>query len=282
MRHNPLMDPVFFTPDQDAKRPRRLFGGGGGGGDPSAYARQQDAERKAGIQSLRASMGYADLGGRPADMALVPGNRNRGTLGHRAPALIHAGNSGAQEKWDADNERNNSAKTLRDQNYQGVYDNVRGFHEGDLSRLEGEAQRQMKFSLARQGQLGGSLEVDSQGDFMREQMRGRQELDSVATQSKNRAVQADLDALGAAEGAINQGASAENALTTAMSRMAASQIDAFEQAKGAAVGTGLGSLAEGFMNRSRAQGQSSIVNALNRGRGGSDVSTSGSGQTAGK
>lgn len=261
---NPMMEPVFFTePSGKESAPRRLHKGGGGG-DPNAYARERDAARKSELEKFRREMGISSAP-RQSGFAgtTIDGLPTRESAPNANPIMLDYWDSlRAEEQAARDGVTDKQAQ--REANYQKIYKDVLGFHMPELERQAEKARRQLKFSLARSGNLGGSLEADQLSEFGETRQRELANLESTATSARTGAERGDLEAIMQAESAINNGADAEGSLANALRSMANEQSRVFEQAKGAAIGSGLAGLAEGYQNRSYAQAQEQIRRALQK------------------
>lgn len=143
-----------------------------------------------------------------------------------------------------------------------VVDATRQFHTQDLNRQKGEADRQLKFALARSGVTGGSTQVDQQKVLGEDYSRGVLEVDRRA-----RATGADLQAADQdARARLIQLATSGGDATTAARQAAETMRTNLEAGRASATASGLGDLFVGLKpfvqnNRDDAQRRQAIYDA---------------------
>lgn len=157
--------------------------GGGGGGDSGAQA-QADEARK---QTLRSKIDALYGVNTPGPVQEVV-NGGSGWFKGIGPAT--------QQKHDADLAANatdssqaDDARTQMDAERGQVSDATRSYYNDQLARSFGAAARNNRFNLARQSQLGGSVDVDSNAELQTDQALGATRIDQAA-----RGAAAQLDA----------------------------------------------------------------------------------------
>lgn len=172
--------PIFFTPPCEPKdRQRRLYGGGGGGGDGGAAARKatEDSRVARAIDSINASFGVGEDNaqqdsGRVMDN-IRGGSRGGSLFGPRIFDIIgqigQRGRSGIETTTKA-----TRAATMagREKLYAGFGEDTKNTAMQDLNKDRDIMQRDIGFSLARQGLSGGSRDIDLGRDIMDRYQQG--------------------------------------------------------------------------------------------------------------
>lgn len=143
-----------------------------------------------------------------------------------------------------------------------VVNATRQFNTQDLTRQKGDADRQLKFALARSGVTGGSTQVDQQKTLGEDYQRGVLEVDR-----RSRAVGADLQAADQdARARLIQLATSGGDATTASRHAAEVMRTNLEAGRASATANGLGDLFVGLKpfvqnNRDDAQRRQAIYDA---------------------
>lgn len=115
---------------------------------------------------------------------------------------------------------------------------TRDFYTRDLDEQKANADRQLRFSLARGGQTGGSLQVDKQSQFGRDYAKGVLSVDRKARGAGADLEAQDQDARARLIGLATQGLDA----TTAASQSAAAMRSSLEANKATMQTQGLGDI----------------------------------------
>jgi hypothetical protein len=180
MRHvDVMMDPGY---DPEGFQPQagrlRLFGGGGGSNKYARAAEARERERQARIEAATAAT-----------------NRLFGM---------------------GDDPEAQAALASRTQLYDTVRGDTRDFYAKQLAEDRAEAERQMRFQLARGGGYGGSQGIDLESEFARRNDRGLMEVanraDSAASGLRSSDEQARLGILAKVLGGMDQGSALSSSL----------------------------------------------------------------------
>lgn len=123
-------------------------------------------------------------------------------------------------------------------------DAMREYFGNDLSRQKEENDRQLKFALARGGQIGGSTQIDQQRRLGEDYQRGVLEVDRKARGAGAQLETADQENRLSLISSATQGLDA----TTGASQAASAMRNALQAGKSAALADGLGDVFSGFKN----------------------------------
>jgi len=198
-----------------------VAGGGGGGANLLGAA--------ASGASTGASVLDRILDAAPAvgtGLAYLDSTRNR------TPSAVPAAQT-AEDQRRAIRARGVSAVDQAFANQDPYYDRLRSsifdFHTSELDRDYGDQNRELKFELARRGQLGGSQEVDNAAELRRLYSRGRLDAGRIADETVNRSRLADQNARTQAISDIYMDVDANQAVNNALgqSRVASQQAADF-------------------------------------------------------
>ena len=119
---------------------------------------------------------------------------------------------------------------------------TRDYYGRDLDQQKALSDRNLKFSLARNGQIGGSVQVDKQAQFGRDYAKGVLQVDRNARGAGAQLESADQDARARL---INLATSGLDA-TTAAQQSAAAMRSSLEAGKSTAMTQGLGDVFSNF------------------------------------
>lgn len=133
---------------------------------------------------------------------------------------------------------------------------MRDYFNQDLTKQKGEADRQLKFALARNGQTGGSTQVDQQKILGEDYAKGVLNVERKALGAGAELEQADQDSRMRLISMATQGLDA----TTAAQQSAAGMRSALEAGKSTSMANGLGDLFGNF----KSFYQKSAENAVRR------------------
>ncbi len=182
-------EPIFFTvPSGDLKRPRRLHkGGGGGDGGAAARAAAEKARVAEGIQAINEVFGNVKANPNAIDkaaftkserVAVAPtanafgGYNSMGTMGiggnnyRTVTTFDQAGYDAAVAAEQARVDKLNSTAQQREQLYGTVAEDAKKKALQDIEKERLIAERELNFTLARNGLSGGSRDVDANKDVL--------------------------------------------------------------------------------------------------------------------
>lgn len=257
------------------------FGSGGNSDQLIAQQQQQDQQdqqaRAAAIARLNAAFGIAPSGSTgPAPSRFVTGTSTTAgggpTVGDMWSGISAPRTTSIQTEtlnpaftaWQA-NQNLSKEAAANAKNLQALYDyigsGVRNYYTRDLNDQNAITTRNLKFELARRGQLGGSEEIDQ--NAQRQQLYDRRLLDiaNLGDQAIANAQTADNTTRLNAVRDINAGVDANSAIQGALSQMQLNRNNATAQAEGANLGDAFANLAYLYNTR---QNNDAITSALAR------------------
>lgn len=133
-------------------------GGGGGGGDTRA-AQEDEAKKARARNKLNVLFGIAPNADALAAEKLAPDQTTQ-VLTQSNPAARAAAAKPVAPGTDPRVAEAATAKTARDADYQKIFDDTLALNKDAVGRQHDVAARMNKFQILRQGQAGGSLDVD--------------------------------------------------------------------------------------------------------------------------
>lgn len=247
--------------------------GGGGGGDGGAADRERarqaridqatravnslfgkGAKSDAEMESMRTELQ------RQRAMAANPQPRGGGVLGGRGmtQAISNASVAGLEQQI-ADEERNRetnrAAAAAREQIYGQVGADTRDYFSGQLAEDAEAAQRDLRFTQARNGTLGSSQAIDMRREFDRRNDRGLIDVanraDSAVSGLKSADERARIDLISR----IVNGADQASATQSALSQLSTNAETAKQNAQGARMSNVFAGLADAWKQNQVAQGE---------------------------
>ena len=127
---------------------------------------------------------------------------------------------------------------------------IRAYHTEDLARQKGDADRNLKFALARNGQIGGSTQRDQQNTFGANHARGLLEVQRKASSAGAQLEAADQDARARLITLATSGLDATTAAQQASAALRTNLEAGRSQAMAEGIGDVFGSI-KGFADRAR-------------------------------
>lgn len=149
---------------------------GGGGGDTSGAAQQQEEARKAQLRAkIDTLYGIGPNGTRPT----IPTTSRTGLGGRAMDEAARENATQAGETFDADKRTAADANAQMEAENTKLSDATRSYYADELNRQYAKAERNTRFALARQGLLGGSADVDEQGEVKTDRNLGATRVDDA-------------------------------------------------------------------------------------------------------
>lgn len=184
-------EPIFFTPPSgDTKRKRTLYkGGGGGDGGAAERKAKEDARIATAINGLNQVFGMTNAAPEAVDKAAYTTQVRvgRGTKSVFNQAAYDAAVAAAKAKAD----QLNSAATARENLYSKIGDDTKNNAMIDLNKERGLTERDLNFTLARNGLSGGSRDVDANKDVLDTFNQGVLKATNMGLQTSNDARSSD-------------------------------------------------------------------------------------------
>lgn len=259
-------EPIFFTPPRD-KLNRQLYKGASDGGAGAREA-ANEARKAAAMKQISEIFGessptanvidknkyYKSSPTASANNPLVPGINSTGVTGIPGVTGMSGINgitnqvqpatrrvfdqAGYDSAVKAESDRVaalGDRAAVRDKSYQDIADNVFSFQKDNVDRQHADEARNLKFELARRGQLGGSNDIDQNkllGTlYDRTLLNAKNEADSSATSARTADQSTKLSLINS----INAGMDGASAVSSANASLANNLNDAKQSGLGQTV-----------------------------------------------
>lgn len=209
-------DPIFFTPPSgDTKKPRRLYkGGGDDDGGAAERKAEEDARIAAAIKQLNEVFGIVDV---------VPEAVDKNKL-YRKERLVNNGATGGNENLQK-----------REALYSKIGTDATNVAMTDLNKERGVTERELGFSLARNGLSGGSRDIDANRDVLDTYQQGVLKASNLGAQTANRARLSDEKTRVNLINSIQAGLTSGNAIQQAYAGMSNNAAAAQDEANAASL-----------------------------------------------
>ncbi len=181
-----------------ATKTHRFKGGGGGDGGAAARKQQEDARIAQAIKELNNVFGvsspgavdrnqfYYDAPTTPTGIGMVDANSPK-----TMRVFDQAAYDAAVKKSKEDALAENPNAAAREQLYSKIGTDAKNVAMTDLNKERGISERELKFSLARNGLSGGSRDIDANRDVLDTYQQGVLKASNLGTQTSNEARSSD-------------------------------------------------------------------------------------------
>lgn len=239
--------PINFTvPSGDTKKPRRFYkGGGGGDGGAAERKAAEDARISLAVNKLNQVFGLAeatpDAVDRNAFITQVPiQNNNNGYYGmggalykqqpQTKSVFNDSGYNAAVAAAQAKADKLKGAASAREALYSKIGTDSNNMALVDLNKERGITERDLKFSLARNGLSGGSRDIDANKDVLDTYQQGVLKASNIGLQTANNARSNDEKTRVNLINSIHAGLTDSDAMTQAYTSMANNAKQAQDEA----------------------------------------------------
>lgn len=206
------------------------MGSKSGGGDPSAYQRELRAEQDQAIQQLNALFGLATPTAtvnrddfydqaKLAEYRRTASNPRFGGATMGADLLASFDDAGYQAALARSGAGQDAVRQQRDALYEQMGADVFNVQKSKLDDQQQKAARLLKFALARNGQTGGSLDIDQHGDMNKSYLEGMADIGNNRISTTNNVRAADEQTRIDLIGRIRSGMDQASALNSAASQL---------------------------------------------------------------
>ena len=153
-----------------------------------------------------------------------------------------------------------AAARSRNQLYDTVSNDTYNFHKQRLDDSRDQAERYLRFQLARQGQFGGSLDIDQNSELSKGYNNGLVDAKNLADAARNDALARDEQTRIDLINRINAGMDEASAISSANSQMQSNIAQARDNALSQSLGDAFGNVALLKNQWDYQQGMSDIQN----------------------
>lgn len=155
----------------------------------------------------------------------------------------------------------------REKFYQRIARDTTAFQAQDLEQQRKKNARELKFQLARTGNLRSSTDVDQRSELRRLYRKGLLDAANIGQSAADRARSGDENARLQAIQSVNADVDTGSAINAAQAQIAANAASAADYGKGQSVGNVFNNLTYLYGQYQNGQGRQQAVNAYNNGGG---------------